>query len=163
MPLALLDPQRPAVEYGELSPLDAGALSHGLADADQRVLARVVRGSRARTESAFYDELSAALQLPDGFGANWMALTDTLRDFTIYSDASLVVIATEAEQLLADGPDPQALLALVDIFTTIDREAQEQGDGRARLLLAEAPGGLWRIKPRVEDLGVPVALAAFTR
>jgi len=51
----------------------------------------------------------------------------------------------------------------VDIFTTIDREAQEQGDGRARLLLAEAPGGLWRIKPRVEDLGVPVALAAFTR
>jgi hypothetical protein len=162
MPLALLNPDRPAVEYGELSSTDADALRASASAADAGTVVRIVRGSRSRTAAAFFDELSAALQLPGDSGANWAALTDVLRDFALYGGTSLVLIVIEAEQLVAADPDPLAFLTLLDVFTGVDREAREEGEHRVRLLLAEAPGALARLQPRVKDIGLPVALAQFT-
>jgi hypothetical protein len=147
----LLDPQRPAVEYGELHTIDAEVL---------RAVVRILRGSRARTEVEFFNELSAAMQLSLDFGGNWAALADSLRDVVVYGEGRVVLIVTEAEELLATAYE-LSFLSFLDVATVIDREAQEQGTGRVRVLLTQVPGGLSRIQPRVEDIGLPVTHAAF--
>ncbi|GAA0994551.1 hypothetical protein GCM10009551_058560 [Nocardiopsis tropica] len=63
----------------------------------------VARGSRMRAKAALLDELSAVLQFPLDFGANWDALADCLGDLGWLGGPALVVVAiAEAEQVLAD-------------------------------------------------------------
>ncbi|ADG77580.1 Barstar (barnase inhibitor) domain-containing protein OS=Tsukamurella paurometabola (strain ATCC 8368/ DSM / CCUG 35730 / CIP 100753 / JCM 10117 / KCTC 9821 / NBRC 16120 / NCIMB 702349 / NCTC 13040) OX=521096 GN=Tpau_0947 PE=3 SV=1 [Tsukamurella paurometabola] len=63
----------------------------------------VARGSRMRTKAALLDEVSAVLQFPLDFGANWDALADCLGDLGWFGGPALVVVAiAEAEQVLAD-------------------------------------------------------------
>jgi hypothetical protein len=149
----LLDPARPAVEYGELGSSGADML-RGLSGDGLTV--RVLRGSRARSLAGFFDETAAALQLPSYFGHNWAALTDCLRDI----EGSVVIVVTEGESLLADAGDDQLAL-LLDTIASADQERQAQGGGRVRLLVTETVNGLWRIQPRLLALGRPLALASF--
>lgn len=63
----------------------------------------VVRGGRMRTKEALLDEVSAALQFPLDFGANWDALADCLGDLDWLGGPEHVVLGVaEAEQVLAD-------------------------------------------------------------
>ncbi|WP_019202478.1 barstar family protein [Tsukamurella sp. 1534] len=65
----------------------------------------VARGSRMRTKAALLDELSAALQFPLDFGANWDALADCLGDLEWLGGTAVVVLGVaQAEQVLADEP-----------------------------------------------------------
>ncbi len=81
----------------------------------------VARGSRMRTKAALLDEVSAALQFPLDFGANWDALADCLGDLDWLGGPSQVVVAVaEAEQVLAD--EPQALRTFVAVLA--DREVR---------------------------------------
>ncbi|BDH58827.1 barstar family protein [Tsukamurella sp. PLM1] len=63
----------------------------------------VARGSRMRTKAALLDEVSAALQFPLDFGANWDALADSLGDLSWLGGPALVVLGVaQAEQVMAD-------------------------------------------------------------
>ena len=71
-----------------------------------RPLVRVVRGSRMRTRTALFDEVSAALQFPIHFGDNWDALADCLGDLGWLGGPALVVLAiAEADRVGADATD----------------------------------------------------------
>lgn len=81
----------------------------------------VSRGSRMRSKAALLDELSAVLQFPLDFGANWDALADCLGDLGWLGGPALVVVAiAEAEQVLADEPGS------FDVFVSVlaDRGVQ---------------------------------------
>jgi hypothetical protein len=153
---ALLDPGRPAVEYGEIGPTGAGTLG---ALSDATTVVRVLRGTHARTAADLFGQLSAALQLPAGTGNSWSAMEDRLRDF-VGSGSNVLLVVVETEALLADAGEDE-LAGFVSVIEAVDDEGREEGGGRARLLLTEAMNGLWRIRPRLETLGRPVALADF--
>ncbi|MFD9827322.1 barstar family protein [Tsukamurella tyrosinosolvens] len=81
----------------------------------------VARGSRMRTKAALLDEVSAALQFPLDFGANWDALADSLGDLDWLGGPALVVLGVaEAEQVLAD--EAGSLSTFVAVLA--DREVQ---------------------------------------
>lgn len=70
---------------------------------DESARVVVVRGSRMRTKAALLDEVSAALQFPLDFGANWDALADSIGDLDQLGGPARVVLGVaEAEQVLAD-------------------------------------------------------------
>src|SRR5688500_5282014 len=54
---------------------------------------RTVRGKKSRTVSAFFDEVSAALQFPYYFGENWAAFDEMIVDLEwLVGDAYLLMI-----------------------------------------------------------------------
>src|SRR5215831_1290174 len=66
--------------------------------------ARFVRGRRASTKSALFDECAAALQFPLYFGENWDALNDCLGDLDWLDVEAFVLVIADASQLLAKAP-----------------------------------------------------------
>ncbi|MFI6600557.1 barstar family protein [Nonomuraea sp. NPDC050536] len=70
----------------------------------------VVDGRACRTRAAFFEEVARALRLPDYFGRNWDALTDSLRD-----TGPVALVVEHAEELLGAEPPEQfaTLLAVL--------------------------------------------------
>ncbi|WP_214325704.1 barstar family protein [Nonomuraea sediminis] len=69
----------------------------------------VVDGRACRTRAAFFEEVARVLRLPDYFGRNWDALTDSLRD-----TGPVALVVDHAEELLsAEPPDQFASLLAV--------------------------------------------------
>jgi RNAse (barnase) inhibitor barstar len=62
--------------------------------------ARQIRGSKARTVAALFDEISAALQFPIYFGENWDAFHDCLADLSWLRAQAVVLVFTDAGHLL---------------------------------------------------------------
>ena len=93
---------------------DARELSSATASSSPRLV--TVRGSRMRTKAALLDEMSAALQFPLDFGANWDALADCLGDVTGTGGArAVVIVIAQAEQVLRDEADAlPTFLAVLD-------------------------------------------------
>jgi RNAse (barnase) inhibitor barstar len=80
-----------------------------------RLAARVVRGRKATTTAAFFDEASAALQFPYYFGENWDAVHDCLADLSWLRAEAVVVFFADAVHLLekaAAGEVPRFLTVL---------------------------------------------------
>jgi RNAse (barnase) inhibitor barstar len=71
---------------------------------DQNVMARVVRGSKARTTADLFNEMGAALQFPPYFGENWDALRDCLADLEWTQADAYVLLFTDSQQLLEREP-----------------------------------------------------------
>jgi hypothetical protein len=71
---------------------------------DRRVVARVVRGHKAITTAALFDEFAAALQLPYYFGENWDAFDECLVDLEWLPADALVVLIDRAARLLEKEP-----------------------------------------------------------
>lgn len=61
-----------------------------------------LRGSRCRSEEAFWWEISAAMQFPSYFGENWAALDDCLCDLD-WLHFSKLIISIDDYRLLFDG------------------------------------------------------------
>lgn len=81
--------------------------------ADASLTVRSVRGSKARTREALFDEFSAALQFPYYFGGNWPAFNECLADLDWLSrQTGFVVLVYEAAQLLQEE-QPEELAVLV--------------------------------------------------
>jgi len=80
---------------------------------------RVIRGSRSRTLSSFFDEASAALQFPYYFGRNWNAFSECIADLEWAPGDAYVVMLAQAHLLLSDADeDFRILLRILDEANT---------------------------------------------
>lgn len=79
-------------------------------------LTRVVRGSKSRNVTSLFDEWSAALQFPTYFGENWPAFEECISDMDwLHIDKSIVIVVTDADQILADSAiDRKRLLEVLE-------------------------------------------------
>ena len=83
------------------APADARNKLRALERHSGKVAVRFIRGRKATTWTAFFDELAAALQFPDYFGENWDAVNDCLGDLEwIHADA-IVLCLLDGDKLLA--------------------------------------------------------------
>jgi hypothetical protein len=93
------------------------ATSHDLATSvggwvDSALTVRLVRGLKMLRTPALMDEVSAAMQFPYYFGANWAALDECLADLEwLRPGAGYVVVAADADAVLRY--EPEALAAFV--------------------------------------------------
>jgi RNAse (barnase) inhibitor barstar len=82
------------------------------------VAVRFVRGRKAGTTAAFFDELAAALQFPDYFGENWDAANDCLGDLDwVHADA-IVLGLLDGDKLLAAAGAAEAK-KLIKVLTAV--------------------------------------------
>jgi hypothetical protein len=65
-------------------------------------VAPVLRGSRMTTLDAFFDEVGAALRLPDYFGRNWPALHECLTDLSWLPGDRYAIVVAGAQRLFED-------------------------------------------------------------
>lgn len=88
-----------------------------------RAVCRVVRGHKATTDRAFFDECAAAWQFPYYFGENWDAFEECLADLEwLPADAYIFGVA-RAVHLLEKEPSEQQLRLL----SVLERAAKEWG------------------------------------
>ncbi|MFI7130665.1 barstar family protein [Nonomuraea sp. NPDC050153] len=71
----------------------------------------VVDGRSCRTRAAFFTEVARVLRLPDYFGRNWDALTDSLRD-----TGAVALVVVHAEELL-DAEPPEQFATLLAVLS----------------------------------------------
>jgi RNAse (barnase) inhibitor barstar len=81
---------------------------------EKRTVCRVIRGHKATTKPAFFDECAAAWQFPYYFGENWDAFEECLTDLQWLPAEAYVFCVTRAVHLLEKEPsDQQQRLLLV--------------------------------------------------
>jgi hypothetical protein len=74
-----------------------------------RLIVRQVRGARARSEQALFDEFAAAWQFPPYFGNNWDALEECLADLAwLPAQAYVLVMRTGLAVLESESEKDQA-------------------------------------------------------
>lgn len=92
---------------------------------DSSLVVRAVRGRKARTLEALFDEFAAAFQFPYYFGENWPAFRDCITDLDWLSIRSgVVVVVYDADRLLADA-HPAELVALVRALSSASEQFGE--------------------------------------
>jgi hypothetical protein len=94
----------------------------------ERVAVRFVRGRKAATATAFFDEASAALQFPDYFGANWDAFHDCLDDLAWLNADAVVLGLLDADQLLPAG---ETAKQFVKVLAAVAGRRNKPGKGKA--------------------------------
>ena len=70
-------------------------------EAGQGTYTSYIRGSRCRTETDFFREISASLQFPYYFGENWAALDECLCDLEWLRFEKLLIIIDDYSQLFS--------------------------------------------------------------
>jgi hypothetical protein len=97
-----------------------------------KVVARLIRGLKAKTTGALFDEFAAALQFPCYFGENWDALNDCLNDLEWLPGDSYVLCITNSNHAL-EGESPESLRVLLDLLAYSGAEwAKAKTGGRPR-------------------------------
>ena len=91
-----------------------------------RAVCRVVRGHKATTQPAFFDECAAAWQFPYYFGENWDAFEECLADLEWLPAEAYVFCVTEGTHLLEKEPSEQQARLLV----LLQRVAREWGQSK---------------------------------
>src|SRR5262249_8237296 len=86
-----------------------------LTHAKTHIIMRRIRGRKAKTTAALFDEMAAALQFPSYFGENWNALDECLNDLEwLPGDAYLLAFGHANEVLaLESSAEFQALLQVL--------------------------------------------------
>ncbi len=112
---------------GESNAYDVlGALERS---SEKRTVCRVVRGHKATTTQAFFDECAAAWQFPYYFGENWDAFEECLTDLQWLPAEAYVFCVTQAVHLLEKEPsDHQHRLLFV--LQRIAKEWNQSGPSR---------------------------------
>ncbi len=80
-----------------------------------RAVCRVVRGRKATTEPAFFDECAAAWQFPYYFGENWDALDECLTDLEWLPAEAYVFCVSQGVRLLEKEPSAQQQRLLLSL------------------------------------------------
>jgi len=88
-----------------------------------RAVCRIVRGHKATTEPAFFDECAAAWQFPYYFGENWDAFEECLTDLEWLPAEAYVFCVTQGVHLLEKERSEQQHRALL----MLQRVAEEWG------------------------------------
>jgi len=140
---------RPAVESTALPAFAAGGLRAQLSAAHPEAVVRVVRGRKATTVPAFFDEAAAALQLPDYFSENWDSFLSSLRGLADDSTAPHAMVISDAVLLLSQA-DPAEFGTLVAVLGAVDAEWQaKHPPRRLRVLLGETGARLDELEARL--------------
>lgn len=110
---AELDPEHWLVLVTDDEPAAAGR-AHVLRG--QGPFVAIVQGRRMRTDERMHHELAAAMQFPSYYGENSNAFFECIRDLSWLGDVGLVLLVTDAAQVLRDDEyGPEAFWsALVD-------------------------------------------------
>jgi hypothetical protein len=97
---------------------------------ESALVVRAIRGRKARTLGALFDEFAAAFQFPYYFGENWAAFRDCITDLDwLPFQPGVVVLVYGAKEVLADA-HPAELPILVEALATAAKEfAEEVKDG----------------------------------
>jgi hypothetical protein len=98
--------------------------SHG------RAQCRVVRGHKATTEAAFFDECAAAWQFPYYFGENWDAFEESLADLDWLPAEAYVFSVNRAIHLLEKEPE-ERFNRLLSVLQNIAQELGRPVSGRS--------------------------------
>ena len=114
---ALAMPNAPWVLYFEETSGAAYELAWRVSNVDG-VVARVMRGKKMRTLSAFYNEVGAALQFPDYFGENGSGLEECLGDLSWIPAAVRVLVVCDAAEVLADEEN-DSLAGFADLLVRV--------------------------------------------
>lgn len=125
---------RPGPPGLHLATLDAGARAEvdGAAQAGFRSpVVRVVRGAKARTVPALFDETAAALQFPEYFGESWDAFEEVINDLEWLPGDLYLIVVTRAGLLLSDAPDAE-LATLAEVLAGANRQWGEPSGRRAQ-------------------------------
>ncbi|MCC7363153.1 MAG: barstar family protein [Dehalococcoidia bacterium] len=96
---------------------------------EKHVNIRWVRGRKMRSDDEVMTEMSASFQFPLYFGNNWAALQDCLGDATWLdqSDHTIIMIITDASEVLADSPEVDKLTYLIEVVQRIIRRFESEG------------------------------------
>lgn len=89
--------------------------------ASAMVVARLIRGHKARTAAALFDEFAAALQFPYYFGENWDALDECLSDLEWLPGKAYVLFITNSDRLLEEEP-PEEMRSFLRLLARIAEE-----------------------------------------
>jgi Barstar (barnase inhibitor) len=109
----LLKSERPWLHLLVAAESDACDLVAALPGVRQgREAARVIRGHKARTTAALFDEFAAALQFPCYFGENWDAFNECLADLDWLPGEGYVFLIVQSTRLLDQEPAEQFELLL---------------------------------------------------
>ena len=123
----------------------------------RRFAARIVRGRKANTKSALFDECAAALQFPLYFGENWDALNDCLGDLDWLNVEAFVLVIADASQLLAKAPAEEfkQFFHILEQAGTHWRHPSASGKGRPyHVVLHAAPGDEAALHNRCKSAGL---------
>lgn len=141
--------------HGLVCPADDLSNAVRQLDAAPHVAARLVRGPKARTVAALYDEMAAALQFPLYFGENWDALHDCLGDLAWLGTGPVVVVVAEAEHLL-EGAAPAEQKRLGAVFDSAIQNRRAAGQP-LHVVLHTLPGRKSALEARCRALGLTPA------
>ena len=97
----LLRPRPPWLHLLVAPEADACALLTTLPDS---TVSRLLRGHKARTRAALFDEFAAALQFPCYFGENWDAFDDCMTDLAWLPGKAYVFLIVRSIHLLDQEP-----------------------------------------------------------
>lgn len=87
--------------------------AHFYGQGDDSICVRRLRGHKMRMQQSLMDEFAAALQFPDCFGENWLALGDCLQSMDEWLPARAYVFVFEAADQILIEESSQSLDALV--------------------------------------------------
>jgi hypothetical protein len=93
---------------------------------------RAIRGAKSRSASDLFDEIGAALQLPDYFGENWNALSECLTDLEWLPGDAYLLVVTQSELLLDREPNELPTLLKVLEGAAHDWATAEDSQENAR-------------------------------
>jgi RNAse (barnase) inhibitor barstar len=90
---------------------------------ETRVACRTIRGQKARTTQALFDEFAAALQFPYYFGENWDAFDECLTDLEwLPADGYVLLIQNSTHLLETETSDRRSTF-----FQVLERDGREWG------------------------------------
>jgi hypothetical protein len=121
-----------------------------------RLAVRVLRGGKAKSVPALFDECAAALQFPLYFGANWDAFLDCLTDPAVLPDEGLVLFVADATHLLESAPAKEAQRFLAVLGEAVQARAKRP----LRVILQVAPADEAALRKRWEAAGATLARLA---
>jgi RNAse (barnase) inhibitor barstar len=125
------------------------------------ISARILDGSRMATVDRLFAEMSARLEFPEYFGANWAALDECLADLEWLHGLAYALVITNAGELLISEPDQLSVLVRVLVGAATEWAQPvalgEDWDRPAvpfHIVLQDSEDGLARLAARLGALGV---------
>ncbi len=147
----------PYLHLWKAAPSDAYEFARSIQQAPGRqAIVRLIRGRKAGTEAALFDEFGAALQFPDYFGENWDALFECLCDLEWLAGDAYLLFITDGELVLER--EPKEFKNLIEVLARAAEEwaKAEDSQGVARpfhIVLQCGTDRAARLEARVRESG----------